>query len=296
MIHSLSRLNPPPAQPMSDGVEFYLTEFENELSSGPGLAVESYRACTVLVSFARGDSDRASIRPILSALAVGRTSSGVCSGPGWHEELASSLQSCLQARRHDLVTAVIYSGAADDSGAEAINAARGALRGFFGASLAAILVVTDPGPSRFESVQGVSAFVVGAQGGSAEAARSVFLCLAMLAAPTTMNGIDFEDLWPVFGSASAPTVLAHAVWLPGRAERLEFAAPADADAVRRASRLVAVPLVAGPWRMAELLSLMSAVRAQAASSDSCIFFAPYCAMAPECMPCDFSLVPILCHS
>ena len=215
-LHSISRLDPPPLPPMLDGVEFYVTECENAMSpeSTPfHESAEPFRACTVLVSFAKSYADRAALRPLLTALAFGQTSSAVCDGVEWLQSLPKRLLERLKAADHGLVVAVMYAGSDGDSDAVSVQAAADALRQCFGASLAALLVTTGDSAHQLSWVTGVSGFVVGVSGTNAETALSVFLCLAMLSAPKTLNGIDLVDLLPVLGTASAPTVLANALWL-----------------------------------------------------------------------------------
>ena len=295
-IHSISLLNPPPLAPMPYGVEFYVTECENLAApdSTPfGDPLEPFRACTVLVSFARSDAERAALLPLRHALAFGQTSSEVCDGADALQKLPKRLLERLKAADHGLVTAVIYAGAGGDSDAESVQAAADALRQCFGANLAALLVVAASS-HRFVSVQGISGFVVGASGTDAETARSVFLCLAMLSAPKTLNGIDFEDLLPVLGSALAPTVLTNAVWLRNGEGRLVFASDAGASTVRCAARFVAVPLIEGPWGLAELRRFSKAIAAEATEATSGVVFAADGPIAPGLAPAQISMVPILC--
>ena len=59
-LHSLSLLNRPPLPPMRNGVEFYVTECENVMSPETtpfGDPLKPFRACTVLVSFAKSDAE-----------------------------------------------------------------------------------------------------------------------------------------------------------------------------------------------------------------------------------------------
>jgi hypothetical protein len=52
---------------MPDGVEFYVTECENVAApdSTPfGDPLERFRACTLLVSFAKSDAERAALWPL----------------------------------------------------------------------------------------------------------------------------------------------------------------------------------------------------------------------------------------
>ncbi|MEP7298347.1 MAG: hypothetical protein ABI702_19355 [Burkholderiales bacterium] len=130
---------------------------------------------------------------------------------------------------------MVYAGSGDDSDAETVQAATDAIRQCFGANLAALLVVADTSSHQFNQVQGVTGFVTGASKTSAETAQSMFLCLAMLSAPITLNGIDLVDLLPALGTASAPAVLADALWLRDGEGRLVFASVADAATVRGAA-------------------------------------------------------------
>ena len=119
-LHSISFLNPPPLPPMADGVEFYVTECENVAApdSTPfGDPREAFRACTVLVSFARSDAERAAFRPLRHALAFGQTSSEVCDGAEWLQKLPKRLLARLKAPKHHFVTVVVYAGSDGDSDA-----------------------------------------------------------------------------------------------------------------------------------------------------------------------------------
>ena len=295
-LHSISLLNPPPLAPMLDGVEFYVTECENVPApdSTPfGDPREAFRACTVLVSLAKNDGERAAFRPLRHALAFGQTSSEVCNGAEWLQKLMNRLVARLEAPKHHLVTVVVYAGSDGDSDAETVQAAVDALRQCFGTCLAALLVVTARS-HQFVSVQGISGFVVGANNTNAETARSLFLCLAMLSAPKTLNGIDLVDLLPVLGTASAPTLLAHALWLRQGEGRLVFASAADASTVRCAARLVAVPLIDGMWGWAELRRFSQAIEGEAIEAISEIVFAAEGPLAPGLCSSQVSMVPVLC--
>jgi hypothetical protein len=192
-----------------------------------------------------------------------------------------------------LVAAVIYGGSDGDSDAETVQAGVDELRSCFGAALAATVIVSAE-PYQFASVNGVNGFICGASGTSAETARSVFLCLAMLSAPKALNGIDLVDLLPVLGTASTPTMLADALWLRDGEGRLVFASAADASTVRCAARIVAVPLIEGPWGWAELRRFSQAVTAEAVEATSEIVFAAEGPLAPGLYSAQVSMVPILC--
>lgn len=296
-IYSTSLLNPPPLPPMVDGVEFYVTECENVdvPSLTPfGDPFDPFRACTVLVSFAASEAERAALLPLRHALAFGQTSSAVCDGAEWLQKLSKRLSERLKAADHGLVTAVIYAGSGGDSDAETVQAAADALRQCFGASLAVLLVVTGDSAHQLSRVTGVSGFVVGASGTNAETARSVFLCLAMFMAPKTLNGIDLFFLEPVFGTATEPTVLVNAIWLRDGEGRLVFASAADAQAVHCAGQVVAFPLIDGPWSWSELRRFCEAVRGEAVEPATKIYFAADGAIAPGLFPSGISIVPILC--
>ena len=296
-LHSTSLLNPPPLPPMLNGVEFYVTECENVMpaETAPfGDPAKPFRACTVLVSFASGDAERAALLPLRHALAFGQTSSEVCDGAEWLQKLPKRLSERLKSADHDMVLAVVYGGSGGDSDSETIQAAADALRECFGASLAALLVVSVTGSHQFRRVRGISGFVVGANGTNAETARAVFLCLAMFMAPKTLTGIDLFFLEPVFGTADSPTVLADAIWLRDGDGSLVFASAADAQAVRCAAQVVAFPLIDGPWTWSELRRFCAAVRAEAIEDTSPIFFAADGAISPSSLPAGIGMVPIIC--
>ena len=297
-MHSTSLLNPPALSAMADGVEFYVTECENVASPTPaGEPHEPFRACAVLLSFARSDTERAALRPLLTALSFGRTTTGVCSGSEWLQKLPKRLSERLKAAHHGMVVAVVYAGSGGDSDAETVQAAADAIRQYFGSSLAALLVVADSTSCRqFDRVHGLTGFVTGARKTSAETARSMFLCLAMLMAPKTLNGIDFVDLHSVLGTATEPTVLADALWLRDAEGRLVFTSDADVSVVRSADRVLAVPLINGPWGRSELRLFCAAVQAEAFNSDGTEFFAADEAIAPCLFPGRVATVPILCLS
>jgi hypothetical protein len=116
---------------MIGGVEFYVTECENV--AAPETTpfddrLEPFRACTVLVSFATSDAERAALWPLRHALAFGQTVSEVCDGAEWLQKLPKRLAARLKAPSHDLVTVVVYGGSAGDSDAETVQAAVDALR------------------------------------------------------------------------------------------------------------------------------------------------------------------------
>ena len=282
---------------MLDGVEFYVTECETVMpaeSTPFNAPAKPFRACTVLVSFARNHAERAALLPLRHALAFGQTSSAVCDGSDWLQKLPKRLLERLKSTNHDMVAAAIYAGSGGDSDAETVQAAADALRQCFGASLAALLVVASTSSHQFSQVQGVSGFVVGASGTNAETARSVFLCLAMLSAPRTLTGIDLIDLLSVLSTATEPTVLADALWLREQEGRLVFASAPDAQAVHGASKLLVVPLIDGPSSWTEMHRLCKAIRDQADESASMIYFAADEAIAPNIIPSGVSVVHILC--
>ena len=190
--------------------------------------------------------------------------------------------------------AVVYAGSDGDSSAETVQAAADAIRQCFGASLAALLVITGDNAHQLSRVTGVSGFVVGASCTNYETARSMFLCLAMLTAPKTLNGIDFADLLPILGTASEPTVLADALWLREGEGRLFFASADDASAVRSSDRVLAVPLIGGAWGWSELHRFYAAVRIEAIASDELVFFGADEAIASSIFPTGVANVPILC--
>ena len=299
-LRSTSLLNPPTLPPMLNGVEFYVTECENVMSPETtpfGDPLKPFRACTVLVSFASGDAERAAHLPLRHALAFGQTSSEVCDGAEWLQKLIRALSERLKATNHDMVVAAIYAGSGGDSDAETVQSVADVLRQRFGASLAALLVVaadSSASSHQFNRVKGVSGFVVGVSGTDAETARSLFLCLAMLSAPKTLTGIDLFFLEPVFGTADSPTVLVDAVWLRDGEGRLVFASAADGQAVRCAAHIVAFPLIDGPWGWAELRRNCEAIRAAADGAGSPVFFAADGAIAPNLLSSQISIVPILC--
>ena len=164
-LWSKSLLNPPPLPPMTDGVEFYVTESETVMSPAAtpfAKPAEPFRACTVLVSFARSAAERSALWPLRHALAFGQTSSAVCDGAEWLQKLPKRLLERLKSADHGFVTAVIYAGSGGASVAETVQATVDALRQCFGASLATLLVISNTTSShQFARVQGVSGFVVG---------------------------------------------------------------------------------------------------------------------------------------
>lgn len=296
-MHSISILNPPPLLPMVDGVEFYVTECENVMppeATPFDSPKESFRACTVLVSFARSDAERAALQPLRHALTFGQTSSEVCGGSDWLQKLPKRLLARLEAPKHDLVTIVVCAGSDGDLDAETVQAAADSLRQCFGDSLAALLVVADISSHRFDSVQRVSGFVVGASGTNAETARSVFLCLSMLLAPKTFTGMDLVDLLPIFDGARKPTVLATALWLRDGDGRLVFASDSDIQAVRCAPHVVAFPFFAGPSGWTELHRVCKAIRDEVDESARMIYFAGDGAISPGTLSSRVCIVPILC--
>jgi len=295
-IKCTSMLNPAPLVPMSDGVEFFVTECETvPAPDATPFAAKSevFRECTVMVSFAKSDAERAALRPLRHALAFGRTSPEVCDGPEWFQKLPKRLSACLEAAGHGLVAAVVYAGSDDDSDAEIVQAAVDALHASFGASLAALVVVSGAS-HRFASVRGTSGFVRGARGTSAETARSMFLCLAMLTAPKTQTGIDVVDLLPVLGTASTPTVLADTFWMREGEGHLIPVSDIDANAVRGAKHLVAIPFVDGPWGRQELSRFSQAAMAIASGSGGAVIFAGDGAIAPSLVPTCVAATVILC--
>ena len=167
---------------------------------------------------------------------------------------------------------MIYAGSGGASAAVTVQATVDALRQYFGASLAALLVVACASSHQLSSVTGVSGFVVGASGTNAGPARSVFLCLAMFMAPKTMKGIYLADLRPTLGTATEPTVLAESMWLRGGEGRLVLASPADAQAVRCAAHVVAFPLVDGRWGWSELGRICRAIHAAASETGTKVPF------------------------
>lgn len=294
-LFSTSLLNPTQLPRMLDGVEFYVTECEHVSYPTPaGKPTAPFRACTVLVSFASGDAERAALLPLRHALAFGQTSSEVCDGAEWLQKLPKRLLEHLKSAGHEMVVAVVYAGSGSDSDAESVQAAVDALRQCFGASLATLLVVGATSSHRFDLVNGVSGFVVGANSTTVETVRSVFICLAMLSAPKTLNGIDLFFLEPVFGTGESPTVLVDAIWLRDGEGRLVLASVPDAHAVRCASHVVAVPLVDGPWSWSELRRFCEAVRGEAAETACKIYFAAQEPLAPSLLTSRVSMVPILC--
>ena len=297
-IFSTSLLNLPALTAMADGVEFYVTECENVVApTSDGEPHAPFRACAVLVSFAKSDTDRAALRPLLTALSFGLTTTGVSTGSEWLQKLPNVLSERLKAADHGSVFVVVYAGSGGESDAETVQSAADAIRQCFGTSLAALLVVGDSTSCRqFDRVQGVTGFVTGARTTSVETARSMFLCLAMLLAPKTLNGIDFVDLRAVLGTATEPTVLADALWLRDVGGQLVFTTDADASAVRSADRILAVPLINGPWGRSELRLFCAAVRAEAFNSDSTEFFAADEAIAPYLLSGRVATVSILCLS
>ena len=193
------------------------------------------------------------------------------------------------------MTAAIVSGSDSECDTESIQAVADVLRQCFRTSLAATLVVsTDTSSHQFARVQEISGFVVGASGTNVETARSVFLCLAMLMAPKTLNGIDLTDLLPVLGTEVEPTVLVDALWLRDGEGRIHFASSADAHAVESAACIVAVPLIDGPWTWSELRRLGEAVRGQSVEADRKVFFAADGAIRAGLFLSRLSMVPILC--
>lgn len=141
---------------------------------------------------------------------------------------------------------VIFGGSGSEFDAESVQAFAGTPCHCFKASLAALLVVLKTSSHQFAQVLGVSGFVVGANGASAETARSVFLCLTMFMAAKTLNNIYLADLLPVLGTAGQPTVLVNTLWLRGEDRRIVFAFLADKLVVRSVTQVVAVPLIAEP--------------------------------------------------
>lgn len=256
---------------MSLGIEVYVAECHNAFAGicvGMDPRQFDYRAATVLVSFSTDAADRKALWSLRHALSFSQCSSVVFGDADWPERL----QERLKLVDAEFVNAVVFVGSQNDVVAETVQAAVDTLRGSFGSKLR-LLVAASEATDKLTTLSGVSGFVRGAQATNGETAQHVFVALAMLMAPKTLNCMDTEDLMPVFGSADSPAVLCEAVWLRSGEGPPIFLSGADERAVRGADYLVMTVFAAG-LRLSEVRHVCNSAREVATSASSFVYFAP----------------------
>lgn len=262
--------------PMQDGIELYWAESRYRTlnwrvapgSGADGGAADVFVGLTMLLNFSTNVRDREAMAPLRHSLAFAECATAVFGGSEWPQRLAERLATA----RPSFVTAAIYVDTADAVVAETVQRGVDAVHHAFGERVAAVVVVSETG-SCWSALHGVSGFIRGCRATTGETARQAFLMLAMLTAPNTLNGIDFEDLRPVLGSAASPVVLAEAVWLREGSGQLIPVAEVDARHMAGAKRVVATVFV-HDFTWAEMSRFMSRLLVQRPDADSSILFAP----------------------
>jgi hypothetical protein len=202
------------------------------------------------------------------ALSFAQCSSAVFGGTDWPERLHERLK-LLEA---EFVNVVVFVGLQNDVVAETVQAAVDTLRASFGSKLR-LVVVVSAATDKLTTLSGVSGFVRGAQATSGETAQHVFVVLAMLMVPKTLNCMDVEDLAPVFGSANSPAILCEGVWLRSGEGPPMFLSDEDERAVRGAQYVVMTLFAAG-LRLSEVRHVCNSAREIASSASSFVYFAP----------------------
>jgi hypothetical protein len=292
-IHSTPLLVPDRPTLMNSGAEVHLVECHN-MFGGICIGVDprelGLRGVALLVNLSTDEADRAALWSIRHALSFGRCSSAVFGGIDWPDRLAKR----LKATEPQFVAAVIFTGCNADVAAETVQLVVDLLRDAFGDALG-VLVVVSPTTADFVELRGVTGFIRGAQATTGETARQVFLALSVLLAPKTLNAIDVEHLLAVLGPASAPTVLAEALWLRDGGGRLIVAGNADRMALRASTQVIAVPLVQA-MQLDELRRFHAALRSDLPESVGPIIFAVCDPLPLGALLLCIGWVPILCSS
>lgn len=259
----------PPA--MSSGIEVYIAECHNAFEGtcvGTDPRQFDFRGATVLVSFSLDAADRLSLWSLRHALSFAQCSSAVFGDADWPERL----QERLKLVEAEFVNVVVFVGSQNDVVAETVQAAVDTLHGSFGSKLR-LLVMVAAATNKLTTLTDVSGFVRGAQATNGETAQHVFVALAMLMAPKTLNCMDLEDLSPVFGSADSPAILCEAVWLRSGDGPPVFLSSEDERAVRGAKYLV-MTLLAARLRLSEVRHVCNSVHEVASLASDFAYFAP----------------------
>ena len=176
------------------------------------------------------------LQPIRHALSFGRCTA--IGGAGWPERLAER----VAAVQPEFASAVVYVGADAIVVAETVQSIVDSIRSQVQPGLAGVVVVSTDS-ARLAELREVSGFVRGATVTSGVTARNVFVALSAFLAPDQLNGIDWVDLAPVFGSAQRPTLLAEAMWMRQKDGRLVFFDPDGPAVLRDAGRIVGMRMV-----------------------------------------------------
>jgi hypothetical protein len=282
---------PPALAALSGGAEVFWSACTLRQAAQPDRSPDAHedtRSLTVLVCLSPDAADRAVTDTLHCALSFAECESAVYAGTDWPQQLGKR----LSALRPDSVAAAVYVSAKTLQVAEAVQAAVDALRQTFGSALSALVVISDAG-EQLVDVRGISGFIQGVQVTDGDTARALFLVLAMLMAPRTLNCYDVNDLLPMLGPAQAATVLAQGIWFREGHGRLEYASGADRLAVTAADRVLAIPFLSLP-RLREIGQFHAAVRADALASSQQEVFAPESPLQPLPSPTKAGWVLIMC--
>ena len=266
--------------------DVYVVECEHIRLDG-AVHEQPFRGMAVLVCVGGLEADRLALWPIRHALSFARCSE--IGGADWPERLAKR----VAAVQPQFATAVVYVGTDAVVATETVQSVVDSIRRQLQPVLAGVVVVSAD-CARLAQLREVSGFVQGVTVTTGDTARHVFAALSVFLAPDQLNGIDWEDLAPVFGTAERPTLLADAMWMRHGDGRLIFLNPDDPVVIRNAGWIVATPLVQA-LRYDELRRIQQALRNLAGEKTTSITFAANNALMPGLVPAAIGLVPLLCR-
>lgn len=145
---------------------------------------------------------------------------------------------------------------------------------------------------RWGAIRGISGFVRGTPATTAATGMACFSLVAALCAPHTLTCLDHEDVGATLGTATQPAVWLEAVWQREDC-RLDYVRIADSDVIGRA-RAITCHLVTVELRLAEMRTMMNALRADAAVECDITYQAPVNAyLAPFFHP-NIALMTMIC--
>lgn len=276
---------PKPA-PLRGGVEVRLVAYWPvaglPIRQGPG-GRSGLPSATLLINFA----DEPGTRSAFAALDRGFPSARVALHVFEASNAAADLLRLLRSAPFANVDAVIF-GANANVALPTLQALVDALR----IAASGLVVVVGDECAQWPAMRGVSGFVRGSPATTAATAMTGFSLVAALSAPRTLTCLDHEDVGAALGTVNRPAVLVEAVWLR-EDRRLVCVRAGDSEAISRA-RAITCHLVASDLRMAEMRSMMNALRAIAAADCEITYQAPVNAdLAPFFHP-NIGLMTMIC--
>lgn len=227
--------------------------------------------CTLLISFLHRADDRIRLRTLPGRLLAAKCDLLSFSKP------ASALPLHFAQQLGACATAVI---ALPSSSPPTLHATQAAVRALRNSPHQFILIVgICANPSSWAELEGIDGWVKCDEGDEAMAASQLFLMLATLMSPMTLNCIDDADVKEVLGSCMAPAQLLQGIWNSSNEEIIWLKQPAERT-IGNSRAAVAFTLAHSPT-LRDLGSIYRSLRAIAPTTASVHISASAGFLAPD---------------